>query len=302
MAPTGDEILLGVPNFSEGRDERIVRALAGTLACHGEVLDTHFDAEHNRCVITFAGTPAQVGEGLFEGAEQAIDLIDMSRHRGMHPRIGAADVCPVVYPARASREVAGVTAMALAGRIGTELELPVFLYGELASSVERRERAFFRRGGPEELARRLAAGEIEPDFGPAAAHPSAGATLVTARPPLVAFNLELDTPDVEVAKSIAAGLRESGGGPRGVRALGLPRSSGHAQVSVNVHDAEKVPLAEVVRRVRELAAAYGAAPIEAELVGLAPEAALADYPEQPAIRGFDLDAQVIERRIARLAG
>jgi len=141
MAPTGDEILLGVPNFSEGRDERIVRALAGTLACHGEVLDTHFDA------VTFAGTPAQVGEGLFEGAEQAIDLIDMSRHRGMHPRIGAADVCPVVYPARASREVAGVTAMALAGRIGTELELPVFLYGELASSVERRERAILGKLG-----------------------------------------------------------------------------------------------------------------------------------------------------------
>lgn len=298
----GDEILLGVPNFSEGRDERIVRALAGTLACHGVVLDTHFDAEHNRCVISFAGTPAQVGEGLFEGVEQAIDLIDMRRQSGVHPRIGAADVCPVVYPSGASRELAEATALALAGRLGAELALPVFLYGELAASEERRERAFFRRGGPEELARRMAAGEIAPDFGPAAAHASAGAALVTARPPLVAFNLELDTPDVEVAKEIAARLRESGGGPPGVRALGLPRSSGGAQVSVNVHDAEAVPLAEVVRRVRELAAAYGAAPIEAELVGLAPAAALVGYPEQPAIRGFDPDAQVIERRIARLAG
>lgn len=298
----GDEILLGVPNYSEGRDERIVRALAGTLACHGEVLDTHFDGEHNRCVISFAGTPAQVGEGLFEGAEQAIDLIDMGRQRGAHPRIGAADVSPVVYPTGASREVAEATALALAERLGAELGLPVFLYGDLAASEERRERAFFRRGGPDELPRRLAAGEIAPDFGPAAAHPSAGATLVTARPPLVAFNLELDTPDVEVAKEIAAGLRESGGGPPGVRALGLPRLSGHAQVSLNIHDAEAVPLAEVVGRVRELAAAHGAAPIEAELVGLAPAAALVGYPEQPAIRGFDPDSQVIERRIARLAG
>ena len=298
----GDDILLGVPNYSEGRDERIVRALAGTLACNGEVLDTHFDGEHNRCVITFAGSPAQVAEGLFEGAEQAIDLIDMGRQQGAHPRIGAADVLPVVYPTGASREVAEATALALAERIGAELALPVFLYGELAASGERRERAFFRQGGPEELARRLAAGEIAPDFGPAVAHPSAGAALVTARPPLVAFNLELDTPDVEVAKEIAAALRESGGGPPGVRALGLPWLSGHAQVSVNVHDPEAVPLAEVVRRVRELAAAHGAAPIEAELVGLAPAAALVGYPEQPAIRGFDPDAQVIERRIARLAG
>lgn len=297
-----DEILLGVPNFSEGRDERIVRALAATLDCHGEVLDTHFDAEHNRCVITFAGTRAEVGEGLFQAAEQAIELIDMRRQEGLHPRIGAIDVCPVVYPARELRETASETALALAERIGAELELPVFLYGDLAGSEQRRERAFFRRGGPEELARRLAAGEIAPDFGPAVAHPSGGATLVTARPPLVAFNLELDTADAEVARAIAAGLRESGGGPPGVRAIGLPRLSGHAQVSVNVHDAEKVPLAEVVRRVGELAAPHDAAPIAAELVGLAPEAALLGYPDRPAIRGFDAGAQVIERRIARLAG
>lgn len=289
--------LLGVPNFSEGASERVVRALEATLAAYGEVLDVHFDREHNRSVISAAFEPDRVVEGLLAGAEQAVDLIDMRHQQGLHPRIGAIDVCPVVYPQPGLREAADEAALALAERLGSELKLPVFLYGELASGEQRRERAFFRHGGPAELAERLRTGELEPDFGPGEAHPSAGATLVTARPPLVALNLELDTADPEVARQIAGELRESGGGLRGVRAIGLPRAEGGAQVSVNVHDPEQVPLADVVKRVEELAARLDAAPVEAELVGLAPEAALAGYPEQVPIAGFDPDKHVIERRL-----
>ena len=144
----------------------------------------------------------------------------------------------------------------------------------------------------------MEAGELRPDFGPDLPHRTAGATLVTARPPLAAFNVELDSGDLEVARAVAAGLRESGGGLPGVRAIGLPLSSGRAQVSTNVHDPLAVPLATVVERVRELAAPLGARPLEAELVGLVPEAALAGYPEDVPIRGFDPDRHVIERRLA----
>jgi glutamate formiminotransferase len=292
--------LLGVPNFSEGTDERIVRALAATLAGHGELLNQHYDRAHNRCVLTFAAPAGKLGEGLFDGAEQAIDLIDISQQEGLHPRIGAIDVCPVVYPRPELRDAAAETALALAERIGSELELPVFLYGELASSGERVERAYFRRGGPAELAKRLSSGELEPDFGPAVAHPKGGATLVTARPPLVAFNLELDTGNLDVAREVAAQLRESGGGLPGVRAIGLPWRDGRTQVSINVEQPGRVPLAAVVERTTTLAKVHGARPVAAELVGLAPESALAGYPEIPAIEGFDPDAQVIERRLPAL--
>lgn len=295
------ELLLGVPNFSEGADERIVRALAATAGGSGELLDLHFDRAHNRCVVTVAATPARLGEGLFDAAAQAIDLIDISRQQGLHPRIGSIDVCPVVYPRSGLREAAGKSALSLAERIGSDLGLPVFLYGELASSPEREARAFFRRGGPEELARRLASGDLRPDFGPPVAHPRGGATLITARPPLVAFNLELDSPNLEAAREVAAQLRESGGGLPGVRAIGLPWANGRTQVSINVEDPDRVPLAAVVERTRLLAAAHGAAVVAAELVGLAPEAALADYPEAPEIEGFDADAQLIERRLSGLS-
>jgi glutamate formiminotransferase len=289
--------LLGVPNFSEGTDERIVRALAATIGGYGDVLDVHYDREHNRSVVTAAFDPERVVAGLFEVADQAIELIDMTRQEGLHPRIGAVDVCPVVYPDSSLREAAREKALTLAERLGGELELPVFLYGELAMTDERRERAFFRRGGPAELAHRMASGELVPDFGPIRAHPRGGATMVTARPPLVAFNLELDTTNPEVARRVAEELREAGGGLPGVRAIGLPRADGGAQVSINVHNPEAVPLADVVKRVEELAAQHDACPIEAELVGLAPEAALAGYPEKVPIAGFDPERHLIERRL-----
>jgi glutamate formiminotransferase / 5-formyltetrahydrofolate cyclo-ligase len=291
--------LLGVPNFSEGANERTIDTLERTLGARAEVLNVHRDPTHNRSVFTLAARRGDLAEALVAGAESAIELIDMRRHEGVHPRIGALDVCPAVWLADEQREEARGVALEVAQRIGT-LGVPVFLYGELASGEERRERAFFRRGGPQDLARRMQSGEIAPDFGPEAPHPSAGATLVTARRPLVAYNLELDTPDLKTARAVAAELRESGGGPRGVRAIGLPRDSGRSQISVNVEDPHEISLGEVARAVAKLARKHGARVVEAELVGLAPEGAMRGYEDAAPIRDFDPDTHLIERRLAAL--
>jgi glutamate formiminotransferase/glutamate formiminotransferase/formiminotetrahydrofolate cyclodeaminase len=285
--------LVGVPNFSEGRSERVIDALEATLGAHARVLNRHFDGQHNRSVFTIAAEPPKLVEALFAGAEHALDLIDLRRHQGLHPHIGALDVCPLVWQTEDRHGAAVAAARQVADRIAS-LGIPVFFYGELATSPERQERAYFRTGGPAELARRMSAGELEPDLGPSEPHPSAGATLVTAREPLVAFNVELDTANPEIARAVAAELRESGGGLIGVRALGLPREGGRTQVSVNVHDPGTVPLATVVEEISRLATEHGARAVEAELVGLVPEAALKGYPADPPIRDFDPKRDVIE--------
>jgi glutamate formiminotransferase len=285
--------LTAVPNFSEGRNERVIEALEATLGAHARVLNRHFDAQHHRVVYTISAEPDKLADALVAGAEQAIDVIDLRRHQGLHPHIGALDVGPAVWQSEDRREDAQEAARRAAEGIAA-LGIPVFFYGELASSPERAERAFFRRGGPAELARRMEAGELEPDLGPSEPHPTAGATLLTAREPLVAFNVELDTANPEIARAVAAKLREGGGGLPGVRALGLPREGGRSQVSVNVHDPYEVPLALVVSEIVRLAGELGARPIEAELVGLAPEAAFRDYPDEVPIRDFDPKRDVIE--------
>jgi glutamate formiminotransferase len=285
--------LLGAPNFSEGRSERVIDALGATLGAHARILNCHFDPQHNRSVFTVAAEPAKLVEALVAGAEHALDLIDLRGYQGLHPHIGALDVCPTVWLTDDRDDDARAAARGAAEGIAA-LGIPVFLYGELASAPERRERAYFRQGGPAELARRMGCGELKPDLGPSQPHPRAGATLVTAREPLVAFNVELDTPNPEIARAVAAELREDGGGLPGVRALGLPREGERAQVSVNIHDPRAVPLSKVVAEISRLAAEHGAKAIEAELVGLAPEAALVDYPEDPPIRGFDPKRDVIE--------
>jgi glutamate formiminotransferase len=293
-------LLLGVPNVSEGRDQGCVATLEEAFAEGVVLLDRHTDADHNRSVLTLAGEASVLSDALARGAAAAIDAIDMTVHQGAHPAIGSLDVCPLVWLEEADRSPARDAALGLAARLG-ELDVPVFLYGELASVPENAERAYFRNGGLPELWLRMEAEELHPDFGPPLPHPRAGATLVTARPPLAAFNIELDSGDVDVARAIAAGLRESGGGPRGVRAMGLVLSSGRGQVSTNVHDPVAVPLREVVERVRQLAAPLGARPIEAELIGLVPQAALEGYPGDVPIRGFDPSAHTIESRLAALS-
>jgi len=289
--------LLAVPNVSEGRDEGRLDLLQGAFSRGARLLDRHSDADHGRSVFTLAGEPGALTEALAAGAEEAIENIDMRDYSGAHPAIGALDVCPVVWFDPATRDSARTEAVAVAAQIGG-LGVPVFLYGELARDPGRAERAYFRNGGLAELWLRMESGELQPDFGPELPHPTAGATLVTARPPLAAFNVELDSGDVEVARSVAAGLREAGGGLAGVRAIGLLLSSGRAQVSTNVHDPLAVPLGAVVERVRELAAPLGARPVEAELVGLIPQAALAGYPADVPMRGFDPQQHVIEARLA----
>jgi glutamate formiminotransferase / 5-formyltetrahydrofolate cyclo-ligase len=289
--------LLAVPNVSEGRDGKRLAKLQAAFERGVSLLDRHTDADHDRTVFTLAGQPGPLTGALVTGAEEALETIDMGSYGGAHPAIGALDVCPVAWLDPADRERAREGAVAVATQIGG-LGVPVFLYGELARDPGRAERAYFRNGGLAELWLRMEAGELRPDFGPGLPHRRGGATLVTARPPLAAFNVELDSGDVELVRAVAAGLRESGGGLPGVRAIGLLLSSGRGQVSTNVHDPLTVPLGAVVERVRELAAPLGARPLEAELVGLVPAAALAAYPPDVPMRGFDPDRHVIERRLA----
>jgi glutamate formiminotransferase / 5-formyltetrahydrofolate cyclo-ligase len=294
MSPQSGLPLVAVPNFSEGRSDRVIRALEATLGSHARVLNRHYDPQHHRSVFTIAvADPDALAQALTAGAAHALDLIDLRGHQGLHPHIGALDVAPAVWQGEDRREDARAAARKAAEGIAA-LEIPVFFYGELATSPERAERAYFRQGGPAELARRMESGELEPDLGPSEPHPSAGATLVTAREPLVAFNVELDTPNPEIARAVAAGIREAGGGLPGVRALGLPREGERAQVSINIHDPYEVPLAKVIAEITRLAAEHGARPVEAELVGLLPEAALEGYPDSPPIRDFDPRRDVIE--------
>lgn len=292
--------LLAVPNVSAGRDATALGRLETAFGRGVSVLDRHCDGDHDRTVFTLAGGAGPLTEALVAGAEEALEAIDMAHYRGAHPAVGALDVCPLVWIDPADREAARTEAVAAATQIAG-LGIPVFLYGELARDPTRAERAYFRNGGLAELWLRMEAGELRPDFGPQLPHRRAGATLVTARPPLAAFNVELDSDDVEVARAVAAGLRESGGGLAGVRAIGLLLGSGRAQVSTNVHDPIAVPVGTVVEGVRELAAPLGARPLEAELVGLIPAAALAGYPADVPMRGFDPDRHVIERRLEAAA-
>lgn len=289
--------LLAVPNVSEGGDEERLARLQSAFGGRARLLDRHTDADHGRSVFTLAANPPALTEALVAGGEEAVETVDMNSYRGLHPAIGALDICPVVWFQPGDRDAARTEAVAVAEQIGG-LGVPVFLYGELARDPGRAERAYFRNGGLAELWLRMESGELRPDFGPELPHRTAGATLVTARPPLAAFNVELDSGDVEIARAVAAGVREAGGGPPGVRAIGLLLSSGRAQVSTNVHDPLAVPLGQIVERVRQLAAPLGARPLEAELVGLIPQAAVTDYPADVPIRGFDPVLHTIEARLA----
>ena len=290
--------LESVPNFSEGRDAGTIGALRSALSAHADVLDVHSDADHNRSVFTLVGDDTSLVEGLLAGIACARERIDLRKHEGAHPRIGAADVVPIVALDPSDRERARDCALRLADRVGAELGLPVFLYGESAPD---RGPAFYRRGGPAELQRRIDAGELHPDYGPARLDERAGGVIVGARRPLIAFNVNLATDDVEIARAIAAVVREKGGGFPGVRALGLllPRA-GRAQVSMNVEDYEAAALHEIVSRVEDEARARGVEIAGAELVGLMPAgAAAAAAGAVLRIEGFNashvLEVRLLER-------
>ena len=292
--------LEAVPNFSEGRDRDTIDALAAALSVEAELLDVHSDADHNRSVFTLVGDEDALAEALVAAVDVARLRIDLRRHEGAHPRIGAADVVPVVPLRSEDMERARATALRVAERIGAELGLPVFLYGELGGG---RGPAFFRGGGLVQLEQRLAAGELQPDFGPPRLDPSAGAVLVGARPPLIAFNVNLREARLEVAHQIAAMVRESGGGFPGVRALGLELpGAGIVQVSMNVEDHEAAALHEILERIEAEAAARGAEVSGCELVGLMPAAAaVAAAGAMLRIDGFDA-SRVLELRLLEAPG
>jgi glutamate formiminotransferase len=292
---TAGPLLLSVPNVSEGRDGRVVKAI-GAAFRPARLLDVHSDPDHGRSVFTLAAPQGELAHALLAGAREAVRRIDLRGHAGIHPHVGAIDVAPVVYLDEERRGAACAEALTAGALIGDELQLPVFLYGQLATSEDRRERAAIRAGGPSRLAERMASGELVPDYGPRRAHPSAGALLVSARPPLVAFNLDLETDDVDLARRIAARLRESNGGLPGLRAIGLfLEERGRAQVSFNVHDHRAVPLRVLVEEVRR------EAPVaEAELVGLAPSEAFDGFPEDVPLRDFEAGRHLIENALRSL--
>jgi glutamate formiminotransferase len=288
-------VLEAVPNVSEGRDASVISAIGAAFAGTARLLDVHSDPDHNRSVFTLAAPPQALADGLVAGVAQACELIDLRRHEGVHPRVGAADVVPLVPFAPADMPTAAGTALVLARRLGEELGLCVFLYGEVGGG---RRPIFFRRGGLAELERRVSAGELAPDFGPPKLDLGSGAVLVGARKPLVAYNLDLGTEDVDVARAVAAAVRESGGGMSGVQAIGLrlPRS-GRVQVSMNLLDLERSPLHEVVERVRGEAAAHGVEVVGGELVGLVPESVLTAAAAAGAgLPGID-ETRVLERAL-----
>jgi glutamate formiminotransferase len=287
--------LEAVPNFSEGCDRATIDAIAAALAARARLLDVHSDVDHNRSVYTLVGDEDQLAEALLAAIACARDRIDLRRHEGAHPRIGAADVVPIVPIHPDDRDRAGAVARRLAERIAGELELPVFFYADLAPG---RGPAFFRRGGPEELQRRLDAGELAPDLGPSRLHLSAGGVIVGARAPLIAFNVNLAGASVDIARAIARVVRERDGGFPGVRALGLELpEAGFAQVSMNVEDWEAAALHEIVGRIEQEARARGVAVAGSELVGLMPAgAALAAAGSLLRIEGFD-PSRVLELRL-----
>ena len=295
-------ILECIPNFSEGRRPEVLQALAGALTRVPGVflLDQEADKDHNRSVFTLAGEPASVVEAAFAAAATARDLIDLRRHQGEHPRIGATDVVPLVPIEGITVAEAVELARSLGQRIARELEIPVYLYEEAATSPARRNLADIRRGEFEGLPAKMSDPAWAPDFGAPAPHPSAGATVVGVRKPLVAFNVYLDTKDVKVAKAIAKAVRGSSGGLVGVKALGFEIAErGCVQVSMNLVDLDATPIYRAYELVRIEARRFGVNVLDSEIVGLVPERALVDTVRYYlGLAGFR-DDQVLEARLGK---
>jgi len=287
--------LEAVPNFSEGRDRLTIDAIGEALSDYARLLDVHSDADHNRSVYTLVGSRDELVAALLGAIAVARERIDLRSQEGAHPRIGAADIVPIVPIRPEDAEQAREAALELGRRVGEELTLPVFLYGELAPGVGP---AFFRRDGPEELQRRLDAGELAPDFGPPRLDERAGGVLVGSRPPLIAFNVNLAGDHLEGAQAVARAVRERDGGFPGVRALGLRLPlAGHVQVSLNIEDWRAAPLHEVVAAVEREAQARGLEVTGSELVGLLPAgAAVAAAGSLLRVAGLDT-SHVLELRL-----
>src|SRR6516162_7668227 len=288
-----------VPNFSEGRDKAKVDAILEAMKMDGVyVLDREMDADHNRCVVTLAGDPVNVAEAAVRGVGKAAELIDLTKHTGAHPRLGAADVIPFIPIEGISIE----DCVAIARRVGKEIwkryQVPVYLYEAAAQTPERQNLENVRRGQFEGIRDEVKTNPArKPDFGNAELHPAAGATIVGARKFLVAYNVYLNTPDVEIAKKVAKSIRFSNGGLRFVKGMGVG-VRGLAQVSMNLTDTDQTPIARVFEYVKREAARYGVMPLSSEIVGLIPKKALEDAAEWfLQVENFD-SSLILENRLA----
>ncbi|MBE0408399.1 MAG: glutamate formimidoyltransferase [Anaerolineales bacterium] len=287
-----------VPNFSEARRPEVIEDILGAITSVPGVivLDRHSDFDHNRTVITFVGAPENIEEATFRAISTAAELIDLDKHSGEHPRIGATDVVPFVPISDITMEECVQMAQRLGRRVGEELNIPVYLYEQAATRPDRQNLENIRRGQYELLKEEIETNpERAPDFGPARIG-TAGATVIGARPFLIAFNVYLSTDDVQIAKNIAKAVRHSSGGLRYVKGLGL-LVEGRAQVSMNLTDYRKTPIARVVEMIRREATRYGVAVHHSELVGLIPQEALVDA----AVWYLQLDqfdpGQVLEQKL-----
>jgi len=290
-----------IPNFSEGRRLEIIRAIADEISSvvSAKILDIHSDIDHNRSVITYICDPEHVVESGFRAYRKAAELIDMTKHEGVHPRIGACDVFPMVPLESVTVDEAIQLANELGRRVGTELQIPVYLYESSAKSEERKNLANIRRGQYEELTKTIAYDTSKtPDFGPAQMNLKAGATAIGVRGPLIAFNVFLDSQDKSIAKKIANAISESKGGFKFVKSLGFEiKSKNQVQVSMNFTDYRKTPLHRVFETIKSEADRYGVNIASSEIVGLIPFDAAADIVNfYLRLTGFKKE-KVIEERL-----
>lgn len=294
-----------VPNISEGRRQDVIRKITDDLrAVPGlRVLDVQSDAAHNRSVFTLAGDAAAMSAGIPRLFEGAINAIDLTAHKGEHPRMGAVDVTPFIPIEGVTMAECVALATSIARDVAARFALPVYLYEEAASSPERRNLEDIRRGEFEGLAAKMSKPGWAPDFGPSAPHPTAGASVIGARMPLIAYNINLATNRLDVAKKIATAIRHSSGGLRFVKAMGIPlEERGIVQVSMNLTNYEKTPIFRVFEMVKREAERYGVSVLESEIVGLVPAAALRQSVEwYLRLEGFSAD-QVLENTLRRRPG
>ena len=295
-----------VPNFSEGRRPEVLDAIVAAMAAVEGVrlLDREMDADHNRAVVTIVGEPEAVLEGAFRGVAKARDLIDLRTHKGEHPRMGATDVVPFVPVAGVTMDDCAELARRLGRRVGDELGIPVFLYEAAATRPDRENLADVRKGQFEGLAQEIGTNPArDPDFGPRKIHPSAGALAVGARQFLVAYNINLGTTDLSIAKAIAKAIRHANGGLRYVKAMGFElQDRGIVQVSINMVDFRGTPLFRVFEMVKSEAERYGVPVVGSEIVGLVPGDALIDCAQFYLRLENFTRGQVLENRLSESEG
>jgi glutamate formiminotransferase len=289
-----------VPNFSEGTDARRVEAIVAAMRVEGvHLLDWSMDADHNRSVVTLAGEPAAIVEAAVRGVGKAVDLIDLTRQQGVHPRIGAADVIPFVPISGIKLEHCALLARQAGLEIWRRFSVPVFFYEAAAARPDRANLEDVRRGqfeGLKEAVRKESA--RRPDLGGPGLHPTAGACAVGARKFLVAYNIYFDSSDVAIARAVAREIRAASGGLKGVKAMGV-LAHGRAQLSMNITDFEATPISQVYQAVSRLALRYKAEIAEGEVIGLIPEAACErESPWMRQLTGFDPQTKILEHRLA----